>query len=73
MYVCMYVYHLTGVQTSGVIVVYCDSAVSNDPKLADFLFGFFNFFRSCYLQIVRLSSRYRPTSFLNLDAIKDSM
>ena len=25
------------------------------------------------LQIVRPSSRYRPTSFLNLDAIKDSI
>ena len=31
----LYLYNFTGVQASGVVIVYCDSAVSYDPKLYD--------------------------------------
>ena len=29
----IYIYNFTGVQASGVIIVYCDSAVSYGPKI----------------------------------------
>ena len=29
----LYLFYFTGVQASGVLIVYCDSAVSYDPKL----------------------------------------
>ena len=49
----------------------CDFKAIRFEHLADFLLGFFNFF-GVVLQIARPSSRYRPTSFLNFGAIKDS-
>ena len=33
MYIYIYIYNFTGVQASGVIIVYCDSAVSYGPKI----------------------------------------